>query len=64
MKGGGPEGEERPGDAAGGVRLAFAASAVHDDLDGRGFSPTDVFAESFGGAEAPISVLHLAISKC
>jgi len=61
---GGPEGEQRSGDAAGGVRPAFAASAAHDDLDGRGFSPTDVFAESLGGGEAPISVLHLAISKC
>ena len=60
---GGPEGEQRSG-AAGGVRPAFAASAAHDDLDGRGFSPTDVFAESLGGGEAPISVLHLAISKC
>ena len=60
---GGPEGEQRSGAAAGGVRPAFAASAAHDDLD-PGFSPTDVFAESFGGAEAPISVLHLAISKC
>jgi hypothetical protein len=45
---GGPEGEHRSGAAAGGVRPAFAASAAHDDLDGRGFSPTDVFAESLG----------------
>jgi hypothetical protein len=60
---GGPEGEQRSG-AAAGVRPAFTASAAHDDLDDRGFSPTDVFAESFGGAEAPISVLHLAISMC
>ena len=44
----GPEGEQRSGDAAGGVRPAFAASAAHDDLDGRGFSPTAVFAESLG----------------
>ena len=29
---GGPEGEQRSGDAAGGVRPAFAASAAHDDL--------------------------------
>lgn len=61
---GGPEGEQRSGAAGGGVRPAFAGSAAHDDLDGRGFSPTDVFAESLGGAEAPKSVLHLAISKC
>jgi hypothetical protein len=61
---GGPEGEQRSGDAAGGVRPALAASAAHDDLDGRGFSPRDVFAESLGAAEATISVLHLAISKC
>ena len=47
---GGPEGEQRSGDAAGGVRPAFAASAAHDDLDGRGFSPTDVFAESLRGS--------------
>ena len=46
---GGPEGEQRSG-AAAGVRRAFAGSAAHDDLDGRGFSPTDVFAESFGGS--------------
>ena len=45
---GGPEGEQRSGDAAGGVRPAFAASAAHDDLDGRGFSPAAVFAESLG----------------
>jgi len=44
---GGPEGEQRSGAAAGGVRHAFAGSAA-DDLDGRGFSPTDVFAESLG----------------
>ncbi len=60
----GPEGEQRSGAPAVGVAPAFAASAAHDEVDSRGFSPTDVFAESFGGAEAPISVLHLAISKC
>ena len=43
---GGPEGEQRSG--AAGARPAFAASAAHDDLDGRGFSPTAVFAESLG----------------
>ena len=29
---GGPEGEQRSGDAAGGVRPALAAPAAHDDL--------------------------------
>ena len=45
---GGPEGEQRSGDATGGVRPVLAAPAAHDDLDGRGFSPTAVFAESLG----------------
>jgi hypothetical protein len=61
---GGPEGEQRSGDAAGGVRPAFAASAAHDDL-AAGASVRRMYSRNrSGGAEAPISVLHLAISKC
>ena len=48
----GPEGEQRSGAPAVGVAPAFAASAAHDEVDSRGFSPTDVFAKSFGGAKA------------